>query len=154
MLISVGMVCSCQKKDSAAEQQLAQWKTEMDARDEELVERLNSLDEKVNSLDERVKKLAEKTTMNARTSRADVQRQTSDPAQVQAERDRFIQQLSTMRESAQEDVEKAEKEREIQRAQKLPGLGQLQNQQQLGADELERQRQLKLKATGASPTPQ
>ena len=36
MLISFGMICSCQKQDSAAEQQLAQRKAELDAREQAL----------------------------------------------------------------------------------------------------------------------
>ena len=40
MLISFAMICSCQKQDSAAEQQLAQRKTELDARETALIERL------------------------------------------------------------------------------------------------------------------
>jgi len=153
VLTSVAMICACQKKDSTAQEQFTQPKTELGAREEALAERLNSLEEKVNGLDQRVKELAEKekATMNAKTSRTDGQGQTADPAQMQAERDSFIQQLSTMRDSSQED---AEKEREIRRAQELPGLGQLQGQQQLGADELEKLKQRKLELTGASPTPQ
>jgi hypothetical protein len=114
-----------------------------------LAERKNALDEREKVLDEREKSLAEKekATMNAKTSPTDGQGQTADPAQMQAERDSFIQQLSTMR-------EEAEKEREIQRAQKLHGLGESQGQQQLGADELEKLKQRKLELTGASPTPQ
>jgi hypothetical protein len=50
LLISFAMICSCQKQDSAAEQQLAQRKTELDARETALIERLNALDEKVNAL--------------------------------------------------------------------------------------------------------
>ena len=61
VLTSVAMICSCQKKDSAAEQRLAQRKAELDARVGELAERLNSLDEKMNLLlAEREKVLAEK----------------------------------------------------------------------------------------------
>jgi len=98
MLTSVAMICACQKKDSAATQQLAQRKTELGAREEALAERLNSLEEKVNSLDQRVKDLAEKgnAAANVQTSPTDVQGQTSDPAQVQAENERMIQQLSAM----------------------------------------------------------
>jgi len=49
MLISFAMICSCQKQDSAAEQQPAQRKTEVDTRETALIERLNALDEKVNA---------------------------------------------------------------------------------------------------------
>ena len=98
MLTSVVMICACQKKDSAAAQQLAQRKTELDASEEALAERLNSLERKVNRLDQRVNQLAENetATMKARTSRADVQGETSDPAQIEAEKERMIQQFSTM----------------------------------------------------------
>src|SRR6267378_1382766 len=87
--ISLAIICSCQKQDSAAEQELAQRKTELDARE-------NALDERMNALDERVKILAEnqKAMANAETSLTGVQGETPDPAQVQAERER-IQQFST-----------------------------------------------------------
>ena len=155
MLIFFAMICSCQKKESATEQQLAQRKVELDARDEELAEKKSALDEREKALDEREKSLAEKekATTNIPTNPTDVQGQTFDHAQVEAEKERMIQQLSAlMPDPAQ--IEEAEREREIQRAQKLPGLGQLQGQQQLGADELEKQRQQKLEAGGISPTPQ
>jgi hypothetical protein len=83
MLILFTMICSCQKQDSAAEQQLAQRKAELDAR------------EKV--LDEREKALAEreKVRASARTIPPDVQSrsQVRDPAQLKAERERRLQQL-------------------------------------------------------------
>jgi hypothetical protein len=104
MLISFAMICSCQKQDTAAEQQLAQRKAELDARE--------------NALDEREKALAEKerAIVSARTLRpapqsggqvrapaqakaapaqakADPAQAKADPAQVKAERDRRLQQL-------------------------------------------------------------
>ena len=98
MLVSLAMICSCQKKDSAAEQQLPQRKAELEACMEKLGERLNSLDEKMNSLDQRVKELAEKedAAANARANPTDVRGQTADPAQLEAEKEKVIQQLSTM----------------------------------------------------------
>ena len=98
MFISFAMICSCQKQDSAAEQQPAQRKTEVDTRETALNERLNALDEKVNALDKKVKALAEKeqTTLNAGTTATGVQGQTPDPAQVIAERDRAIQQFRAL----------------------------------------------------------
>jgi hypothetical protein len=98
MLISFAMICSCQKQDSAAEQQPAQRKTEVDARETALIERLNALDEKVNALDNKVKALAEKeqTTLNAGATGTGVQGQTPDPAQVTAERVRAIQQFRAL----------------------------------------------------------
>jgi hypothetical protein len=43
LLIPFALVCSCQKQDSAAEQQLAQRKTELDAREKALEEREKAL---------------------------------------------------------------------------------------------------------------
>ena len=75
MLVSFAMICSCQKQDSAAEPQLAQRKTEVDARDTALIERLNALDKKVKALAEK-----EQTTLNAGTTATGAQGQTPDPA--------------------------------------------------------------------------
>ena len=98
IVISFATICSCQKQDSAAEQQPAQRKTEVDTRETALIERLNALDEKVNALDEKVKALGEKaqTTLNAGTTATGVQGQTPDPAQVTAERDRAIEQFRAL----------------------------------------------------------
>jgi len=96
MVISLTTICSCQKQDSAAEQERAQRKTELDARENALDERMNALDEKVKALDKKVNALFEKeqATLNARTTATDVQGQTPDPAQVKAQRDAAIQQFS------------------------------------------------------------
>jgi DNA repair exonuclease SbcCD ATPase subunit len=117
--ISLAMICSCQKQDSVAEQELAQRKTELDARENRLDERMNELGEKVEALDGRVKMLAEKQKIaNAGTSLNGVQRETSDPAQEQAERER-IQQLSAemrarMADPMQRSSANAEKNRRTQ----------------------------------------
>jgi hypothetical protein len=90
MVISFAMICSCQKQDSAAEQQLAQRKTELDAREDALIER-----EKV--ADEREKALAknEKSRDNVRTIPPDVQSQDviREAAEAKSERDSRLQQL-------------------------------------------------------------
>ena len=46
MLIPLAMVCSCQKQDAAAEQQLAQRKVELDTREKALDEREKALSER------------------------------------------------------------------------------------------------------------
>ena len=94
MLISAAMICACQKKDSAAQQQVTQSKTELDARDEAVAERLNSLEEKVHWLDQRVKELAEKEKAAMNTQATPTE--TPNAAQEEAEKERMIQQLSTM----------------------------------------------------------
>ena len=152
MLTSVAMMCSCQKKDSAAEEQVTQPKAEAGRREEALAERLNSLEEKVNRLDQSVKELAEKEkpTINARTSPAEVQGQISDPAQIQAEKERMIQQLSKMIPHPPQ-VTAGDPAKQVR-----PG------QRQLGPEDLQRQWQDKTKMSGkavlpaaeaASPTP-
>src|SRR5947207_13259642 len=88
MLIAFAMICSCQKQDSAAEQQLAQRKTELDTREAALDEREKALAERERALAQREKPIA-----NIRTIPPGVQGQTPDAAQIQAERDRRIQQL-------------------------------------------------------------
>ena len=155
MLVSLAMICSCQKKDSAAEQQLAQRKVELDAREEELTERKSALDEREKALAEREKLLSEKgkATMNARPNPTNVQGQISDPSQVEAEKQRMIQQfLSMIPEASRASAGDPAK-------QKRPAA------RQLGPEDLQRQWQQNLDkakmsgkavfpaAEAASPTP-
>jgi len=117
--ISFAMICSCQKQDAIAEQQLAQRKVELDTREDALIERLNALDEKVNALDERVKALAEneKSRANVQTIPPDAQSQdvVRDPAEAEAERDRVIQQFrARIPDPSQMNSAKVEKDRMTQ----------------------------------------
>ena len=83
VLVSFAMICSCQKQNSAAEEQLAQRKAELDSREK--------------ALNEREKALAEREKVGARVpgipsdlhSRAQIR----DPAELKAERERKLQQL-------------------------------------------------------------
>ena len=109
MLISVGMICSCQKQDSAAEQQLAQRKAELEAREKALDEREKASTEK------------EKAIASTRTILPDLQSrgQVRDPAQLKAERDRRLQQLprdvqALIPDRSRIQAEKDEKDRRIQ----------------------------------------
>jgi hypothetical protein len=82
-LVPFVMICSCQKRDSAAEQQLAQCKAEVIALEK--------------ALDQKEKALAakERTLASPRMTPAELpsQGQIPDPAQAKAERERRIQQL-------------------------------------------------------------
>jgi hypothetical protein len=145
MLISFGMICSCQKQDSAAEQQLAERKAELDAREQALDERVNVLDERVNALDEKVKVLAEKekATTNARTILSGVQDQILDPAQVKAESDTRIEQPlpnAGVLIADPSQVNSAADEKDRLRKERLA-------QSQPGPEEVQRRRQRKLEAT-------
>lgn len=122
MLISSMMICSCQKQESTAQEQPDQRKVELDTREEALAERKTVLDGREKGLDERQRALEkrekllaerEKTAMNARTNPTETQ--TLNPAQMQAERQRVIQQFSTMvPDQAQVQAQKTEKEAEKQ----------------------------------------
>jgi hypothetical protein len=76
--ICFAMICACQKQDSAAEAQLAQRKAELDTREK--------------ALDEREKALAEreKAVTNSRIIQS---RQARNPAEVEADREKRLQQL-------------------------------------------------------------
>jgi hypothetical protein len=129
VIISFTLICSCQKQDSAAEQELAQRKVELDTREEALDERLNAFDAKLNALDAKVKALAEKeqANLNTRATPTAVQAQTLDPAQLQAERDNALQQFSAqLRSQMPDDARmKAKSERNRQ-----SGMEKLRNQRQ------------------------
>ena len=149
--ISLAMICSCQKQESAAEQELAQRKTDLDARENALDERMNALDGKVKALDEKVNALAEKekTTANARTIPTDVQPQISDPAQVQAERDAAIQRFSTEIRARIPDNSNMKAEKDGMTQERLL-------QRQRGLEQLQSQKQSKFEMSGRAifPAPQ
>ncbi len=85
-LISFAIICSCQKQDSAAEAQLAQRKTELDVREEALIQREKAVDEKEKEVAEREKALANSRIIQSR-------QQARNPAEVEAEREKRLQQL-------------------------------------------------------------
>ena len=138
VIISFAMICSCQKQDSAAEQQLSQQKAELDAREKALDERVNALDERVNVLNGRVNALADqqKPMANVRTVPTNPQTQISDPAQIQAERDAAIQQFSAEIRARMPDHSKLTAGDPAKRQPPAP--------RQLGPEDLQRQWQSKL----------
>jgi hypothetical protein len=113
MLISFAMICSCQKQDTAAEQQLAQRKAELDAREK-------ALDEREKALAEREKATASARAI-PRTVSPDLQspgqvrnpaQPKIDPAQARAERDRRLQQLPADVKALMPDPSQANAERD------------------------------------------
>ena len=86
MLSSFAVICSCQKQDSLAEAQLAQRKTELDAREEAVVQREKAVEEREKAVAQR-----ERAVANARIIQS--QHQAPDAAQAEADRQRRIQQL-------------------------------------------------------------
>jgi hypothetical protein len=77
--ICFAMICACQKQDSGAEAQLAQRKAELDTREK--------------ALDDREKALVErgKAAANSRISQS--RQQARNPAEVEADREKRLQQL-------------------------------------------------------------
>ncbi len=134
------MICSCQKQDAVAEQQLAQRKVELDTREDALIERLNALDEKVNALDERVKALAEneksRATVQATPSDAQSQDVVRYTGEAKAERDGRIQQFraeiqARITDPSQLNAAKAEKDTMMrERLQRQSGRAGSQTQKQ------------------------
>jgi hypothetical protein len=140
MLLSLGMICSCQKHDSAAEQQLAQRKAELDARDK--------------ALDEREKALADREKVRARVRPipSDVQSQSQgrDPAQLKAEREKRLQQLPSDLQGLVADPSRGRDENDARMQERLA-------QRQRRTEELQRARMAHaVKPVGeeaTSPTP-
>jgi hypothetical protein len=97
LLIAFAMICSCEKQDSTAEQQLTLERTALDAREKGLDEREKELNLRETALNERENALAkkEKAAVNARTIPPDAQSHDAvrGAAEARAERDRRIQQL-------------------------------------------------------------
>ena len=160
MLIGFAMICSCQKQNSAAEQQLAQRKTELDARETALDEREHALNQRQQVLDGREKGLAERgKAIGSARAIPRIQGQTPDPGQVNAERDRKIQQLPPELQAliaAAPDASQLKAERDSKMQARSA-------QRQLGPEDLNRQWQRKMMGTSggavfpapeaSSPTP-
>jgi myosin heavy subunit len=90
MLISLAMICSCQKQDSTVEAQLAQRKVELDSREQALDEREKALEQREEAVADREKAI---TKFRAIPSDLQSRKPVVDPEQAKAERDRRIQQL-------------------------------------------------------------
>ena len=86
MLISLAIICSCQKQDSTAETQLAQRKVQLDSREQALDEREKTVEQRERAVAEREKAVANRRIIQPR-------RQVPDAAEAEAERQRRIQQL-------------------------------------------------------------
>jgi hypothetical protein len=78
-LICFSMICACQKQDSGAEAQLAQRKADLDTREK-------ALDEREKALGER-----ERAVANGRIIRS--RQQARNPAEVEADREKRLQEL-------------------------------------------------------------
>ena len=115
ILIPVAMVCSCQKQDAAAEQQLAQRKIELDTREKALDEREKVLSEREKAIaraalvpaDSQLRDLKRDGSSNVRTS-ATVPPGLAPPdnSQLKASREKRIEELRALRQSRLEAIQK------------------------------------------------
>jgi hypothetical protein len=161
-LASFAMICSCQRQDSAADAQLAQRKSELDARETALGEREKALDARERALAER-----EHATANTRTIRPELQspRQIPNAAEAKTERDRRIQQLppefralipdaSQVKADSAGDKQRSSDPRQARAAKTDRSI--LPSQRQLSPEDLQREWQRKLdqaKTSGAVMSP-
>jgi hypothetical protein len=154
MLVSLVIIGSCQKQESATEQQFAERKTELDARE-------TSLHEKEKALEARERALAERENAIANTSkiRPDLQsrRPISNAAEAKAERDRRIQQLPPELRALVPDPSQVRAESRRQMRESDPAQAQV--ERQLRPEDLDRQWQRKLdkakiSAEGFAATPE
>ena len=80
--ICAAMICSCQRHDAAAEQRISEREAALNAREKALDERQKALSQR------------QRAVTNTRLTRPELtRRHVADPAQIQAERERRIQQL-------------------------------------------------------------
>jgi hypothetical protein len=152
-VVSFAMICSCEKQDAVAEQQLAQRKVELDTREDALIEREKVADEREKALDRREKALAEneKSRANVQTIPPDAQSQDTirDAAEAKAERDRRIEQLppefrALIPDPSKVNAAKVEKDR-MTRERLAP--------RQRGLEKLQSEIQRKLEMSGAAVSP-
>jgi hypothetical protein len=108
LLLPFALVCSCQKQDSTAEQQLVQRKTELDAREK-------ALDEREKALEEREKLVAKPRVPSVpRIAPAEPQRTVppelkgliADPSQLRTEREQRMQERLAERQRKMEEVQR------------------------------------------------
>jgi hypothetical protein len=108
LLIPFALICSCQKQDSTAEQQLAQQKTELDAREK-------ALDEREKALAQRAKLVATaRIAPVPRIAPAQSQRAVppelkglmADPSQLRTEREQRMRERLAERQRKMEEVQR------------------------------------------------
>ena len=108
LLIPFALVCSCQKQDSTAEQQLAQQKTELDAREKALEEREKALAEQKKLVAKpRVAPVARMTPAEPqRTIPPELKGLMADPSQLRTEREQRMQERLDERQRKVEEVQR------------------------------------------------
>src|SRR6478736_7674730 len=110
LLIPFALVCSCQKQDSTAEQQLTQRKTELDAREKALDEREKALAEREKLVAKprvpSVPRIAPAPAEPQRTVPPELQGLIADPSQLRTEREQRMQERLAERQRKLEEIRK------------------------------------------------
>ena len=101
LLIPFVLVCSCQKQDSTAEQQLAQRKTELDAREKALAQRAKLVATPRIAPVPRIAPAAPQ-----RTVPPELKGLMADPSQLRTEREQRIQERLAERQRKMEEVQR------------------------------------------------
>jgi hypothetical protein len=111
LLLPLALVCSCQKQDSAAEQQLAQRKTDLDAREKALDDREKALQVReklaVKPRVPSVPRIAPAATAEPRqTVPPELKGLIADPSQLRNEREQRMQERLAERQRKLEEVQR------------------------------------------------
>lgn len=118
LLLPLALVCSCQKQDSTAEQQLTQRKTELDAREKALDDREKALEDREKASEEREKVVAKSRVPSVpriaapspaeprQTVPPEMQGLIADPSQLRTEREQRIQERLIERQRKIEEVQR------------------------------------------------
>ena len=107
LLIPFALVCSCEKQDSAAEQQLAQRKTELDAREKALDEREKALADRAKIVVKpRVAPVPRAAPEPRQRVPPDLQGLMADPNQGRTEREQRMQERLAERQRRMEEIRK------------------------------------------------
>jgi hypothetical protein len=110
LLIPLTLVCSCQKKDSTAEQQLTQRKTELDAREKALNEKEKALEQRETLVAKpkvpSVPRIAPAPADPQRSVPPELKGLIADPSQLRTEREQRMQERLAERQRKIEEVQK------------------------------------------------
>jgi hypothetical protein len=114
MLIPLAMVCSCQKQDAAADQQLAQRKAELDTREKALDQREKALAERERMIaraalipsDAQLRALKKDGSSNPPSATIPPGLVPPDNSQLKAGRERRIEELRAIRQRRMEAIQK------------------------------------------------
>ena len=110
LLIPLALVCSCQKQDSTAEQQLTQQKADLDARQKELDDKEKALEQRetlvAKSRVPSVPKITPAPAEPQRTVPPELQGLIADPSQLRSEREARMQERLAERQLRIQEVQK------------------------------------------------